>query len=235
MLDFTGVKAITIPEGNVKKITRKMDGALLWEKVTSRLPSAYQEVEYIAGNKNCAIVSDILYDNYKETGIIVSAKVSADEGGDNYFCSMYSPTKSWFHIQNGYYASTQRNGWLASTVAANIGEIIEIEGRVSFDYNGYLKVNGETILSGLRNYSDLYFENAYLFICGYNYEGRLINSYGWRGKCYWCVIKDTSGNVIGDFVPCYRKSDGEIGLYNIVTNTFCTKTGTGSFTKGANV
>lgn len=43
MLDFTGVKAITIPEGNVKKITRKMDGALLWEKVatyTNVLPLA---------------------------------------------------------------------------------------------------------------------------------------------------------------------------------------------------
>lgn len=31
MLDFTGVKAITIPEGKVKKITRKSDGVVLWE------------------------------------------------------------------------------------------------------------------------------------------------------------------------------------------------------------
>lgn len=31
MLDFTGVKAITIPEGKVKKITRKSDGAVLWK------------------------------------------------------------------------------------------------------------------------------------------------------------------------------------------------------------
>ena len=32
MLDFTGVKAITIPEGKVKKITRKSDGAFIWER-----------------------------------------------------------------------------------------------------------------------------------------------------------------------------------------------------------
>lgn len=32
-IDFTGVKSITIPEGSVKKITRKSDGAVLWEKV----------------------------------------------------------------------------------------------------------------------------------------------------------------------------------------------------------
>ena len=34
MIDFTNVKAITIPEGAVKKITRKSDGALLWQGAT---------------------------------------------------------------------------------------------------------------------------------------------------------------------------------------------------------
>lgn len=33
-IDFTGVKAITVPEGAVKKITRKSDGVVLWEKQT---------------------------------------------------------------------------------------------------------------------------------------------------------------------------------------------------------
>lgn len=31
MIDFTGVKAITIPEGVVKQITRKSDGVVLWK------------------------------------------------------------------------------------------------------------------------------------------------------------------------------------------------------------
>lgn len=34
MIDFTGVKAITIPEGDVKQITRKSDGAVLWKAIT---------------------------------------------------------------------------------------------------------------------------------------------------------------------------------------------------------
>lgn len=33
MIDFTGAKAITIPEGPVKRITRKRDGEILWEKI----------------------------------------------------------------------------------------------------------------------------------------------------------------------------------------------------------
>lgn len=32
MIDFAGVKAITIPEGNVSKITRKSNNAVLWER-----------------------------------------------------------------------------------------------------------------------------------------------------------------------------------------------------------
>ena len=33
-IDFTGVKAITVPEGAVKKITRKSDGVVLWETIS---------------------------------------------------------------------------------------------------------------------------------------------------------------------------------------------------------
>jgi hypothetical protein len=39
VLDFTGVKAITIPEGSVKKITRKSDSVVLWE-----MPATYKNL-----------------------------------------------------------------------------------------------------------------------------------------------------------------------------------------------
>lgn len=35
------------------------------------------------------------------------------------------------------------------------------------------------------------------------------------------------------FIPCYRKSDGEIGLYDIVNDVFYTNDGEGTFLKGA--
>lgn len=47
-IDFTGVTAVTIPEGNVLKVTRKSDGTVLWEKPASGdLPAGYTRVEYI--------------------------------------------------------------------------------------------------------------------------------------------------------------------------------------------
>ena len=39
-------------------------------------------------------------------------------------------------------------------------------------------------------------------------------------------------NKIRDFIPCYRISDGEIGLYDIVNDVFYTNQGTGTFYKG---
>lgn len=41
--------------------------------------------------------------------------------------------------------------------------------------------------------------------------------------------------MVRNFIPCYRKSDGEIGLYDIVNNEFYTNSGTGTFLKGSNV
>ena len=41
--------------------------------------------------------------------------------------------------------------------------------------------------------------------------------------------------VVRDYVPCYRKSDGEIGLYEKCTGQFLTNDGAGSFAKGADI
>ena len=40
--------------------------------------------------------------------------------------------------------------------------------------------------------------------------------------------------LIRNYIPCYRKSDNEIGLYDIVNNVFYTNQGTGVFLKGSN-
>lgn len=41
--------------------------------------------------------------------------------------------------------------------------------------------------------------------------------------------------MVRDFIPCYRNSDGEIGLYDSINDIFYTNQGTGSFIKGPNV
>ena len=41
--------------------------------------------------------------------------------------------------------------------------------------------------------------------------------------------------VVREYIPCYRKSDGEVGLYEKITGQFLTNDGAGAFTKGADV
>lgn len=44
-----------------------------------------------------------------------------------------------------------------------------------------------------------------------------------------------NGELIGNFIPCYRKSDGVIGMYDLVGKQFHTNLGTGTFSKGNDV
>lgn len=53
-------------------------------------------------------------------------------------------------------------------------------------------------------------------------------------KIYSCKIY-TSGALSNDYIPCYRIADGVIGLYDLINDVFYTNQGTGTFTKGPDV
>ena len=55
-----------------------------------------------------------------------------------------------------------------------------------------------------------------------------------RGKIATYYHKKADGTKV-NLIPCYRKSDNEIGMYDTVTKTFFTNQGTGTFLKGGNV
>lgn len=49
----------------------------------------------------------------------------------------------------------------------------------------------------------------------------------WTCKMYYSNV------LVRDFIPCYRNSDNEVGLYDLVNNVFYTNEGTGTFTYGS--
>ncbi len=65
------------------------------------------------------------------------------------------------------------------------------------------------------------------------YIGRRDANYG-KFKIYSLKLYGND-NLIKQFIPCYRKSDEVIGLYDTVSSTFFTNSGTGVFLKGENV
>ena len=72
-----------------------------------------------------------------------------------------------------------------------------------------------------------------LLLFAQNYNGSV--RYGGYRKISYFQYYDKTNTLICDLVPCYRKSDGVIGMYDIVRKTFLTNVGSGTFTKGANV
>ena len=53
-------------------------------------------------------------------------------------------------------------------------------------------------------------------------------------KLFYCKLYQDD-ILVRDFIPCYRKSDNEIGMYDVVNDVFYTNNGTGTFLKGADV
>ena len=63
MIDFTGVNAVQIQEGNVTKIARKSDGVVLWGKpVSGDPPAGYTLLEYIQFTGEQTIDTEIVPD-----------------------------------------------------------------------------------------------------------------------------------------------------------------------------
>ena len=52
-----------------------------------------------------------------------------------------------------------------------------------------------------------------------------------KGKIFYAKLY-IGNTLVRDFIPCYRNSDNEIGLYDLVTNEFYTNQGTGDFIYG---
>ena len=69
--------------------------------------------------------------------------------------------------------------------------------------------------------------SANIAIFSQNTSGSIASSM----KLYYFKIYD-NGIPIRSFVPCYRKSDNVIGLYDTITNEFYVNKGKGNFIKG---
>lgn len=78
--------------------------------------------------------------------------------------------------------------------------------------------------------------NHYVTLC--KYRGYMLN-----GRLYCCKVYDLKDDALSGnpyeltfkAVPCYRKSDGIIGFYEVVSGTFLTNAGSGTFVKGPDI
>lgn len=231
MIDFSTVKSITIPEGTVTKITA--GGVVLWEKpATGRLPAEYQEVEYI-------YIPNTAYINtgwIPQLGCTFYIKFSAVAEGYP-FGSNATPRLSASLSATGirFFNPSNANAGIRDFEIA-LGEIVDVEAYVDTTYctDCYVICNGTEVPSNTPGTDDK--------ITGSFSQPMLLGAWQYSASSirqgdinlYYAKANE-SGLEKFEMIPCYRKADGVIGMYDLVTNTFFANAGSGSFTKGADV
>lgn len=201
----------------------------------SRLPLEYQEVEYLESTGT----------QYIDTGI-------NPDDTYGYFVDM-EQIESWseqcpigcMDAGNrfvGVYFANRTTGTTTTSLSVGFGSYVKTEVYpAGFNVNqkvitscNYMS-NRKVIFDGyeIKDLSDINIKGAIsrtIYLFNRHYSSSAI----FKGRIYNAVISKDN-EIVADFVPCYRKADGEAGMYDLVTETFFTNQGTGTFGKGADV
>lgn len=196
---------------------------IMKNNITPRLPDEYQEVEYIQSTG-----TQYINTNYKITpnteiivdGMIIGNGYFAIAGRAGYYMSGIYGNSSTSKI-----CARWRNGASSNLTVATSEDIGE--NRHTFKLNKtafYIDNVNKGSFNSTYNFSVT--DDIYIFGLG-----KVSMSVG---RLYSMTISD-NGVLARKLIPCYRKSDNAIGLYDLVNNVFYTNAGTGTFLMGVEV
>lgn len=208
-----------------------------------KLPDEYQEVEYIESTGTQYIITDIPV----QQPINVSIDTMIGDSGSDMalFTTGYESSPQNVRIGVGWYNGKIQNYYQryytlgdANSMSRGVKHHAEIylsQGLQTAVLNGTQLPNTNYTLNDTLLPINGDMINFYIFA-----EGRVRSSGKidtlWYSKARIYALKvDDADSTIGNFVPCYRKSDNEIGMYDTVSQTFYTNQGTGTFLKGNDI
>ena len=194
------------------------------------LPSEYQAVEYIQSSGTQYINTG--YIAKKESGIEVeySYVANGNAGISGIYQGSSPRTDTLFITTNS--GQTSSNVFMASRGnIVDTGENVSLNTKyitsINFLNNNSFILNGTSY--GAVGTNDVVARNIILFGRDYNGSYALSSS-----KIYKCTISEGS-KIVRNLIPCYRKSDTTIGMYDVVNGVFYTNAGSGTFTKGNDI
>ena len=190
---------------------------------TPRLPSEYQEVEYIQGTGTQYI--DTQYKMTATTSVQLKVTITNpitsslaigcwDTNLNGFLFGIDADGQFRFAYANG--------GWNGESVTYDLNpHIIYVDG-ANAKLDGVVKAT-----AGNKTIATT--SNIYLLWVGSYQKLNKANA-----RIYYCKIYNND-ILIRDFVPCYRKVDNVVGLYDLVNDVFYINTGTGTFLMGVEV
>ena len=198
-----------------------------YAKHISYLPSLYQQVEYIESSGT----------QYIDSGIVSSTSIrtiidheytsfnnrynrlfgTTGTNGSQYGCRSSSESSGTYYLElpNSNTTTTQTN------IVLNQRHILD------FNNSGAINLDGTQIGTITTTPSATGSQNISIF-------RQLGQGTSASAKIYSCKMYDGT-ILIRNFIPCYRKTDNVIGLYDTVGGQFYVNAGTGTFTKGSDM
>lgn len=197
------------------------------------LPDVYQEVEYIENTGTQYIATDYSPSATEQMKIELDYMFTARQSGDVFlFASKSDSLSTTITFQCEIY---NHGAWYCSSgimqfrnVLRNVGTTLNTRYYLAMD-GGVLTVNESSVNSnGARTEGTVI--PIYIFAGNWP-NGLHINT----GARIYKLTFTANGKKEADFIPCYRKSDTEIGMYDLVGKRFYANAGTGVFLKGNDV
>lgn len=205
------------------------NGAL---KARTKVPQAYTELEYIKSDGTA----------YLDTGVVptpntayeIVAKFDADVGNTNLIGSGYGSTgaaENAFMTTNSWSTGAYEykivpdisHAWQNYTATTTIKRSLYLS-------TTEFKVDGVVAGTNSDPVPDTGYQSFFVFQRWRPSVSTANDKVAVYGLKFW-----ESGVLTHNFIPAKRNSDGVIGMYDTVSNTFFTNAGTGTFTAGAEI
>ena len=205
------------------------------------LPTEYQQVEYIKATGTQHIITDLTVhdkaDSDSNSVKLYSMDIDFqfDEWQSNYATNIMAAFSAsggnWIGYSNGVSniaMGTSSGNYFSGTATDRHS--------YHFSYDGNYGVFDRDDDASIRRANSVVTPgNTAFALFYYAVEGGgTQNNFHFNGKLFSCTVYK-SGVAVLDLYPCYRKSDGIIGLYDTVNSRFYTNNGTGTFEKGGDV
>lgn len=247
-MNLSDVKSISIPQGSVKKI-EDSNGNIIWG---SQSAFPYRKLEYIHANgTNNYIRTGSGQQQYRYREVIFSMDNATTPTGDIYILGERNTSlasgrqRYWLPRIDGNGIRFVLGGtWTGNNAYPVPTYIVANKKRTVYATTDYNSGTGSTTMSfGLKNENGSSLFTGSITASGDDFGTREpilmatndgsgntgITPKGYcAGRLYEYIERrnNSSGTILHNLIPCQRKSDGKVGMYDETTSTFYIMEGT---------
>ena len=192
------------------------------------LPPEYKQIQYIESDWNAYINTLVIANDVGRIDIQLSDIFQGSSYADSYSYVVFGTTWNSRWFSSTYYTNSGARfryhlwNWTRQYYDCNATQTGVIN-TIIYEA-GTFNVNGAswTYIWTDSSWGDTGANQVCFWYCWNNSRSKY--------KMYYSKIYDKNNNLLRNLVPCYRKADNVIWLYDLVTNTFFTNAWSWSFT-----